>query len=219
MSAIFASSAQGEALRALLAQILRRLDDLETANPLNYASIDDGTGIGVSTARGVHVEGSGSMSADGLVIDRANGGRARVGNAFFEGLNGGQVGSGGTWIRGDGTIFNASGEVVFASTGRFNQGASVPYRGAQSSIGPTMEAIDTKAGNAASAASSARTAAQTAQNRADAAYELASSGASEARVDAVNFKLNQVIDRVNEIEAFIEGKYPDKPIRPPISKG
>lgn len=199
MSVIFSSTEDGAALRALLEEILRRLNDLETANPLNHASVDSGTGVGVYTQSGIHIEGEGTATAGEASMSRANGGRFKAGAAELDAHDGGRVGSGGTWVDKDGIFRRASGAIQFAnglqSTGAIisdtvvqgRTGVRTPWKGGTALVETIVGQVETTATNAvsaasaaASAASAAAGAASNAHGRANEAHSLATQAKSAA---------------------------------------
>lgn len=126
----------GDALK-VIRDLERRVRDLERANPLNFASVTGGTGIGIRSPLGVHIESGGSLAADQLRIDRAVGGSVRTpGN-----VEAGYLKSAGD-VNADGTV-------------RGYAGVMAPVDGSMQSLGPKVGAATSAAAAAQSRADSA----------------------------------------------------------------
>ncbi|WP_347757316.1 hypothetical protein [Agrococcus sp. ProA11] len=148
-------------------RVIRRLEErvrmLETASPLNNASISHGSGIAVRIPAGVHIEDAGSVTAGAASMSAANGGR---------------VGAGSTYIRPEG-IWDADGTVKFLTnvTGIANAtfdgvtrgklGVEAPIDGVMTSLGPAVKEADRKGQSGYDNAMAARSEAAAAKSRAD----------------------------------------------------
>lgn len=208
---------------AIIRELVRRVEVLEKVNPLNFSSIDGGTGLALNSSGAVHVEGTGSLTADQLAIDRANGGRLKVGNAAIEGTDGGRVGAGGTFTDADGKIGRSSGAIQFKNGIAVDGGATVEgvvygkagtrinWKGGTGLVDGLLESVESIADQAKSAASTAQSAANAAKSRADDAYSLANSKAGPSSLNdlaayarqieiAGRVYMNQLNTRVSALE-------------------
>lgn len=162
-----------DALREEIAELKRRLRELETHAALTNSSISSGPGLEVLVPEGIRHKDGGSTTA---------------GAAEITSRDGGKVGAGGTWTRSDGKIGrDDGGEVAFTDDAAVGGklvvlgsvdgrgGVWTPWEGAKATVESIMGGIKSLAQGAASAASAAAGAASAARARADAAYDLANS--------------------------------------------
>lgn len=177
-----------DALRAIR-ELQRQVRDLQRANPLNFSSVTGGTGIGIRTPLGVHIESGGSFAADQLRIDRAVGGSLRTP---------GNVEAGYLKSTGD---TNTDGIV------RGYGGVMAPIDGAMQQLGPRVGAATSAASAAQSRADSAYDLANSKPTKAyvDAGDAGADSKAGEALLKAgqAMAKSNEVIDYVQAVDTKI----------------
>lgn len=80
------------------------------------------------------------------------------------------------------------------------------------SFGPTVNSHGTRITNLEGRMGSA-------EGRLSSVESDVGSKVSQASFNSLNGRVNNTIDRVNEIEKFIDSKYPEKPVNPPLNKG
>jgi hypothetical protein len=193
---------------SVIQHLVSRIEKLERQNFLNHSAIDGGTGMAVRSAGGIHLEDSGTLTADGLRIDRANGGRVKVGDAYFEGLNGGQVKVGATEVKAGGV---KTGTVEASGLIDAKQGVQIPYKTGTASVGTALEQVDVKAGNADIKAGNAQTAANGAKTRADDAYALAGVKLGASNYTGMKNVINDLSARLNAIDGGTKWLLPQNP--------
>ena len=199
-----------DGLRAELADVKRRLRELETHSGLGNSSISSGS-LQIRVPDGVNVPDDGETTGpepsvkfgtDGRIGGR-DGGTVKAGTTEFTKLG---VGSGGTKIFEDGKIgrgdggelqtkgrMAVDGDLVVIGSVDGRGGVYTPWEGTKGTVEAIMGGIKTTATNAESAASSAQstadsaaTAAATAQSRADSAWTLADGADKRSTLNAGN---------------------------------
>lgn len=195
----------------VLADLLRRVEELERATPLENSAIVDGPGVAVHANAGIHLEGLGSLLAAGFLISRDAGGSAVAAGAYLSAEFGGRVGAGATYIRSsDGAIVNSDGEVYFATNIRGAASATFPgrVRGALGVEGP-INGTQRDLGEAIADADAKATASG---NLADAAWDRATLALQEANAAGESASdVPELKEFIDDLKSMPTGSYPPPP--------
>lgn len=174
---------------AEIRRVVTRIRHLETANPLENASISTGR-IRVLTPGG-----DGESSSEEAIIGHAYGKKGVL------------VKDGGQWMT---TKEYADGKI--AASHEYPNARITSLESFANAYGPTVNTHGTRLTAVEGVASTANTKAGNAQTTANTALSTANGKASQS-------KLNEVIDAINDLEAYVRSQHPGKISVPPIVKG